>query len=59
MTLLTILLVLYFVPSVVAMVRHHRNRTAIEVLNLFLGWTVLGWIVALVWASTADVIQQA
>jgi len=24
-------------------------------LNLFLGWTLIGWIVALVWASTVDV----
>ena len=45
---------LYFLPAIVAGVRHHRNSSAITVLNLFLGWTVLGWVIALVWASTAD-----
>lgn len=43
----------YFFPSLVAGVRHHHNATAILVLNIFLGWTVLGWIVALVWSCTA------
>lgn len=40
----------YFFPSIVAQVRKHRQLTAITVLNLFLGWTVLGWVIALVWA---------
>ena len=53
--LLIVLLVLYFIPAIVASVRHHRNRMAITVLNIFLGWTLIGWVVALVWASTADV----
>jgi putative effector of murein hydrolase LrgA (UPF0299 family) len=54
-TLLILLLLLYFIPAIVASMRRHRNRTAITVLNIFLGWTAIGWIIALVWASTADV----
>jgi Superinfection immunity protein len=50
-----ILILLYLIPGLVALKRNHRNRNAIGVLNLLLGWTVLGWIVALVWANTADV----
>lgn len=42
--------VMYFAPVVVAGARGHRQVLAIGVLNLFLGWTVLGWAVALVWA---------
>jgi hypothetical protein len=42
----------YFLPAIVAMVRRHHNEMAIDVLNLLLGWTILGWIAALVWAST-------
>ena len=42
----------YLLPSLVARARRHRNVNAITVLNLFLGWTVLGWLVALIWAST-------
>jgi hypothetical protein len=44
------LLAIYFIPSIVASVRHHRNKLAITVLNVFGGWTVIGWVVALVWA---------
>ncbi len=44
---------LYFVPTVIAGARHHHQTGAILVLNLLLGWTLLGWIAALVWAFTA------
>ncbi len=45
---MTILVLLYFLPSIVG--RNKQDFTAIFVLNLLLGWTVVGWIVALVWA---------
>lgn len=48
----------YFLPWVVASSRHHHNRGAIAVLNLLLGWTILGWIISIVWAST-EVHQPA
>ena len=41
---------LYFVPWLIALVDGHRDRAAIFILNLLLGWTIIGWIVALVWA---------
>jgi len=41
---------LYFVPMGVAIARKHRNTGAIVALNLFLGWTMVGWVLALVWA---------
>ncbi|HXM32274.1 MAG TPA: superinfection immunity protein [Chthoniobacterales bacterium] len=43
----------YFLPGLIGQSRHHHQRTAIWVLDLFLGWTILGWIIALVWASSA------
>jgi hypothetical protein len=43
----------YFLPTIVAAARHHHNAGAIFVLNLFLGWTFLGWVLALVWSATA------
>lgn len=51
-SLLVIAALLYFVPAVVARIREHQNAGAIVLLNLFLGWTLLGWVVALVWAFT-------
>ncbi|TAH49265.1 MAG: superinfection immunity protein [Chloroflexota bacterium] len=45
--------VLYFIPSVIAFRRAHPNRTAIFALNMLLGWTILGWIGALVWSLTS------
>ena len=46
---------LYFIPAIVAESRKHRNKSAILILNLLLGWTFLGWVIALVWAFTDNV----
>jgi hypothetical protein len=43
----------YFLPSIVAWFRHHHQTIAILLLNIFLGWSGLGWIAALVWSATA------
>ena len=43
---------LYFLPTIIAWMRAHYNRIAILTLNLLLGWTVVGWIVSLVWSFT-------
>jgi len=50
---------LYFLPSIVALARSKRDLLAIVLLNLFLGWSVIGWIVALVWAAKNDVPSAA
>ena len=47
---LYVLLYIYFIPSIVATKRSHHNRLAINILNIFLGWTFLGWVIALTWA---------
>mgnify|MGYP001331189541 CR=1 FL=1 len=49
-----ILLVVYFIPAVVAFWRKKQNKAAILALNLFLGWTFIGWVVALVWSLSKD-----
>lgn len=41
---------LYFLPLIVAMARSHRQVIAIGVLNGLAGWTIAGWVAALVWA---------
>ena len=44
----------YFLPTIIAMLRKKHNVTAIFVLNLLLGWTFIGWIVAFIWSLTTD-----
>ena len=43
---------LYFLPSIIA--HNKRDFAAILIINLLFGWTVVGWIVALVWACAAE-----
>ncbi|WP_062390960.1 superinfection immunity protein [Pseudomonas abietaniphila] len=45
--------VIYFLPTINAKGRKHPNAPAIFLLNLFLGWTLVGWVVALVWSASA------
>jgi hypothetical protein len=47
------MLAIYFLPSIVAGVREHPQSAPIILLNIFLGWTLIGWVAALVWAATA------
>lgn len=42
-----ILAIPYFLPSIVAVLRHHGDKGFIIVINLFLGWTFFGWVYAL------------
>jgi hypothetical protein len=53
---------LYFLPSILAY--NKSNFGGVLLLNLFLGWTLIGWIVALIWALSGDpqrvvVVHQA
>ncbi len=45
---------LYFLPYSIAKKNCHTQLKAIFILNLFLGFTLLGWVAALVWASTEN-----
>jgi T4 superinfection immunity protein len=44
----------YALPAILAAYRRHPRSEAVAVLNLLLGWTVLGWIAALLWALWAS-----
>lgn len=46
-----ILCLVYFFPYMWALHQKHKNATGIFVLNFFLGWTFVGWVVALIWAD--------
>jgi hypothetical protein len=53
--LVPLLLIAYFIPFLVAAGRKHRFTTAIGLINLLLGWTVVGWLAAMIWAVNRDV----
>jgi hypothetical protein len=46
---LTVLILLYFLPTIIASNRGHEI-TGILLFNLFFGWTGIGWVVMLLWA---------
>ena len=43
-------LLVYFMPAYIACTRRHRNAAGVVILNLAFGWTLIGWIAALIWA---------
>lgn len=53
MTFLFTLFVLYWLPTLIAVARRTHSALGVAVVNFFLGWTVIGWIVALIWALAA------
>jgi len=48
--ILAVLIIPYFLPTIIAMLRKSASTGGIFVLNFFLGWTFIGWIISLVWA---------
>lgn len=52
--LLAVAFFVYFLPAFIAWRRDHPSGPAIVLLNLFLGWTFLGWVAALVWSAAGN-----
>lgn len=44
---------IYLLPTIIAFSRGHASKLAITLVNIFLGWSILAWFIALVW-SLAD-----
>jgi Superinfection immunity protein len=42
--------VIHFLPTFIAGNRHVQNFWWIFLINFFFGWTLIGWVIALVWA---------
>ena len=48
---LTILgIVIYFLPTIIAYKKEHKNKVIILLIDFLLGWTFLGWVGSLIWA---------
>jgi len=41
---------IYIIPSIVAILRKHQYIVQIVIVNLFFGFTLVGWVGALIWA---------
>jgi hypothetical protein len=50
LVLVLVLLFVHFLPSYLAFQRKHPYRLAILLLNIFLGWTLIAWVILLLWA---------
>jgi hypothetical protein len=48
-----------FLPSLIAALRNKKDVLTIMLVNFLLGWSVIGWIVCLVWALKADQVVYA
>jgi len=49
--LVFLLVFIYFVPTFIALYKKHKYTLQIAILNFFLGFTLLGWIGALIWST--------
>ena len=54
---LFVILVPYFLPTIIAILRQKTNTGAIFALNFFLGWSLIGWVVSLIWALSSDNVR--
>lgn len=57
--LLLILLLISFLPVIIASHRNHRSVTAIFVTCLFFGWSGIGFIITLIWSLNSNVYSRA
>ena len=52
--ILLLFIAAYFIPFIIALIRDVRNKVSVFFLNLFLGWTVIGFFVLLFYASLTN-----
>ena len=52
--IILVVIAIYFSPTILAAVRKKEKMGLIFLLNLLLGWTVVGWLIAGIWASSKD-----
>ena len=56
--MLMLVLILYMLPTLIAFGREHPRRGEIAVINIVIGWTLIGWIIVFLWASLGRVEAQ-
>lgn len=56
--LIGLVALLYFLPSFIAYSRDHSNILPIAIINIFFGWTLVGWVGSLAWALSSSTNNQ-
>jgi len=45
----------YFAPMGIALLRRHNNFISLSLVNFLLGWTIIFWVVAILWSLSRNV----
>jgi hypothetical protein len=46
------------IPTLIAIRRNHKNQIGIFAFNVLLGWTIIGWVVAFIWALSGPSLES-
>ena len=47
---ITFSIIVYMLPTIIAILRRHKNLASLSVINVFLGWTFLFYVICLAWS---------
>ena len=53
LTFIAVLFVMYWLPTIIAVLRRTPSALGVAAVNFLLGWTIIGWFVALIMALAA------
>ncbi len=53
MSFLLVMFAMYWLPTIIGMARGLPSVLGLAAFNFFLGWTGIGWVMALLWALAA------
>ncbi|HEX3953112.1 MAG TPA: superinfection immunity protein [Stellaceae bacterium] len=56
--MLILIVIIYMLPTLIAFARDIRPRRGVTILNIVLGWTLVGWLIAFFWASLTPTIPE-
>ena len=48
----------YFIPTIIAHRKNHKDTKLIFIINLLSGYTIIGWIISFIWAFSSFKIKK-
>lgn len=49
--------IFYLIPSMIAFALRHPQRWIIFLINIFMGWTLIGWVVLFTWSIKSNILN--